>query len=212
MTTNIQESIIVMSAMKNTFECALKVFKRYIHDDDLKFCLHMKMIVDLSSFLEEWARLGPICKSEPKMIETLKICEPAINRLNSWRGIRSFRNKVLAHGFREEVRNNGGKAAYKPVDFEKWYFNAEVPNAYAEILLLYEMVYFCLAIVINRHGGVTDGLEVTYKGPIVNRGIISVEEFDEEMRVFMEHIFAMDPTIATKWHGYRKLKDIIHTL
>ncbi|HDS5419053.1 hypothetical protein [Citrobacter freundii] len=208
MLTPIQESILVLSAMKNTFQCVLKVFKRYIHDEDLKFSLQMKMIVDLSSFADEWARLGPICKSEPQMIATLKICEPAISRLKSWRGIRDFRNKVLAHGFREELRDNGGKIVYKPVDFEKWYFKADVPNSYAEVLLLYEMAYFCMAIVINRHGNVTDGLDFIYDQQVERKGIETAEEFDNEMEIFMAHISDLDSTMTQKWNDYRKLVDI----
>lgn len=209
MLTQIQESIIVLSAMKNTFECVLKVFKRYIHDEDLKFSLNMKMIVDLSSFMDEWARLGPICKSEPQMIATLKICEPAITRLKSWRGIRDFRNKALAHGFREELRCNEGKVIYKPVDFEKWYFKADVPSNNAEILLLCEMAYFCMAIVINRHGNVTDGLDLKYNQKIESKGINTAEEFDNEMKLFMDHISTLDPSMPQKWKDYRKLVDII---
>ncbi|QMG41426.1 hypothetical protein HVY60_12890 [Citrobacter freundii] len=212
MLTPIQESILVLSAMKNTFECVLKVFKRYIRDEDLKFSLQMKMIVDLSSFTEEWSRLGPICKSESQMIATLKICEPAISRLKSWEGIRNFRNKVLAHGFREELRGDGGKTIYKPVDFEKWYFKADVPNSYAEILLLYEMAYFCMAIVINRHGNVTDGLEVIYDKKIERKGIDTAKEFDNEMEIFMDHIKELDSTMPEKWNGYRKLVDIMSGL
>lgn len=79
----IQESIIVLSAMKNIMEPALKVFKRYHADEDVKFILHSKMLIDLSSFLEEWARLGPICKNNPDLIFTLKICEPALSRLKN---------------------------------------------------------------------------------------------------------------------------------
>ncbi|PJD13528.1 hypothetical protein B9Q22_15960 [Enterobacter roggenkampii] len=209
MLTPIQESILVLSAMKNNFECVLKVFKRYIHDEDLKFSLQMKMIVDLSSFTEEWARLGPICKSEPQMVETLKICEPAITRLKSWGGIRDFRNKALAHGFREELRCNEGRTIYKPVDFEKWYFKANVPNNYAEILLIYEMAYFCMAIVINRHGSATDGLDVIYEQKVESKGIYTAEEFDKEMELFMDHISALDSAMPEKWEGYRKLVDIV---
>ncbi|MDN4197183.1 hypothetical protein OA787_20810 [Citrobacter freundii] len=209
MLTPIQESIIVLAAMKNTFEPVLKVFKRYINDDDLKFVLQMKMIVDLSSFSEEWARLGPLCKTCPDMILTLKICEPAVTRLRKWSGIRDFRNKALAHGFRDEVRDDNGRTIRPPTDLEKFYFDADVPNRYAEIVLLYEMAYFCMAVVMHRHGRVTDDLNLIYDKEIIYRGIDSANEFDSEMEGFMNHIEALDATFAPMWNGYRKLVDII---
>lgn len=195
--------------MKNTFEPVLKVFKRYIEDDDLKFVLQMKMIVDLSSFSEEWARLGPLCKNFPDMVLTLKICEPAVTRLKKWSGIRDFRNKALAHGFRDEMRDGNGKTIRPPLDMEKWYFDADVPNRYAEIVLLYEMAYFCMAIVIHRHGGVNDGLNLIYDKKIIYKGIETANDFDSEMESFMNHIEKLDATIAPMWSGYQKLADIL---
>ena len=205
----IQESIIVLSVMKNIMEPALKVFKRYHDDEDVKFILHSKMLIDLSSFLEEWARLGPICKNNPDLIFTLKICEPALSRLKRWDGIRQFRNKALAHGFREELKGTNGKVVYSPTNLSRWYFDANVPNNYAEVLLLSEMAYFCMAIFISRHGNENQGLDFTHKEEVESKGIQSTSEFDEVMIDFMNHIKSMDATIERTWNGYRYLSDVI---
>ncbi len=210
MLTQIQQSVLVLTAMKNTMEPALQVFKRYIYDDDVKYVVHMKMLIDLSSFMEEWSRLGAICKVHPEIILTLKICEPALRRMKKWGGIRHFRNKVLAHGFREEFKSKNGEKLYSPVDMQKWYFEADVPNGYAEVLLLSEMAYFCMAVFLSRHGKQIDGLDFTYKGEVKDKGIDSSKQFDEAINDFMNHIKALDPSIESSWNGYRFLSDIMN--
>ncbi|QDY42485.1 hypothetical protein [Candidatus Pantoea soli] len=209
MLTPIQESVFVLSALKNTFEPALKTFKRYINDDDVKFLLQSKMLIDLYSFQEEWARLSALCATNPEVVLTRKICEPALTRLHKWGGIRDFRNKILAHGFREELKINGGGKINAPADLKKWYFDADVPNSYAEVLLLAEMAYFCMAIFITRHGDSAKNIDFNHKEEITLKGIQTAEEFDAEMAEFMRHISTMDNSIASSWQGYRTLSEIV---
>lgn len=209
MLTPIQESVFVLSALKNTFEPALKTFKRYINDDDVKFLLQSKMILDLYSFQEEWARLNALCANNLKLVLTRKICEPALTRLHKWGGIRDFRNKVLAHGYREELKVTGGGRINAPADLKRWYFDADVPNTYAEVLLLAEMAYFCMAIFITRHGDCTKGIDFNHKEEIASKGIQTPQEFDAEMSEFMRHISSLDNSIASSWQGYTTLTEIV---
>ncbi|UZH04156.1 hypothetical protein OJ965_08610 [Pantoea anthophila] len=209
MLTPIQESVFVLSALKNTFEPALKTFKRYINDDDVKFLLQNKMLIDLYSFQEEWARLNALCATNPEVVLTRKICEPALSRLHKWGGIRDFRNKVLAHGYREELKVNGGGKVNSPADLKKWYFDADVPNSYAEVLLLAEMAYFCMAIFIIRHGDSTKDIDFNYKEETAPKGIQTAQEFDAEMSGFMRHISTLDNSIASSWQGYTTLTEIV---
>lgn len=209
MLTPIQESVFVMSALKNTFEPALKTFKRYIHDDDVKFLLQQKIFLDLYSFKEEWARLDGQCANNPELVLTKKICAPALARINQWGGLREFRNKVIAHGFREELKGSNGIKINSPVDLQKWYFDADVPNTYAEVLLLANMAYFCMAIFLSRHGECADGKDFEYKGPFSIKGINNAEDFDDAMENFMSHISSLDPSLSASWDGYETLTEIM---
>ncbi|MBK5015817.1 hypothetical protein [Pantoea sp. S62] len=208
--TPIQESVFVLSALKNTFEPALKTFKRYINDDDVKFLLQSKMLIDLYSFQEEWARLNALCATHPELVLTRQICEPALTRLHKWSGIRDFRNKVLAHGFREELKVNGGGKINAPADLKKWYFDADVPNSYAEVLLLAEMAYFCMAIFITRHGDSTKDIDFNYKEEAETKGIQTAQEFDTAISDFMNHISSLDNSIASSWKGYTTLTEMVN--
>lgn len=209
MLSPMQESVIALSAMKNSMEPIIKSFKRYYNDDDVKFVLQAKVLIDLSSFQEEWCRLDSLCKDNPEVINTKRICQPAIDRINQWDGIRSFRNKALAHGFREEFKEANGRVINSLTDLKRWYFDANVPNAYAEVFLLAEMSYFCMAIFITRHGHEIEGIDVLYKGEIEIKGIDSAKEFDNSMREFMKHIETMEPSLKQSWSNYRFLSEII---
>lgn len=98
---------------------------------------------------------------------------------------------------------------YSPTNLSRWYFDANVPNNYAEVLLLSEMAYFCMAIFISRHGKENQGLDFTHKEEVESKGIQSTKEFDEVMIDFMNHIKSMDATIERTWNGYRYLSDVI---
>ncbi len=130
-----QESLLVISAIKTILESDLRVFKRYIKDEDLKFSLNNKMLVDISSFLDEWKRFETYAKDDERIKETMKITAPAIKRLLRWTGIKGMRNTMLAHGFRD--RGNGGK----PTCLEARYFDADVPTTYEEDLSYIDLYF-----------------------------------------------------------------------
>ena len=112
--------------MKTIMENDLRVVKRYMHDDDLKFSLNNKMLIDICSFLSEWKRFGNYAKNDARIRETMEITAPAIKRLRSWRGLEGMRNTMLAHGHRDD--NDGGNLTC----LDKRYFEAEVTTTYTQ--------------------------------------------------------------------------------
>ncbi len=78
-----QESLLVISAMKNIMENDLRVFKRYINDDDLKYALNNKILIDICSFLDEWKRFNTYATESVRIRETMKITAPEIKLLKS---------------------------------------------------------------------------------------------------------------------------------
>ena len=189
--TKFQESLLVISAMKTIMENDLRVFKRYIHDDDLKYSLHAKMLIDICSFLNEWKRFNIYAKGDEGVQETMRITSPAIRRLKSWRGIEGMRNTMLAHGYRDD--NNNGK----PTCLDKRYFEAEVPTTYSEVMLLSEYCVYVISAFLCRHkDDHQTALESVPKrdGNVV-RGIETQGEFDAAVNDLQTHMFKLDPSL-----------------
>ena len=186
-----QESLLVISAMKTNMENDLRVFKRYIHDDDLKFALNSKMIIDICSFLDEWKRFNTYSKDSEHIRATMKITAPAIRRLKSWRGIEGMRNTMLAHGFRDE--NDDGKLTC----ISKRYIDAEVPTSYVEVMLLSEYCVYIISAFICRHSEEHKlALKTVPKADVrVQRGIQTMVEFDAAVKELQEHMFGLDSSL-----------------
>jgi hypothetical protein len=186
-----QESLLVIGAMKKIIENDLRVFKRYIHDDDLKYALNSKMIIDICSFLNEWKRFGTYAKDNEHIKETMKITAPAIRRLKQWGGIEGMRNTMLAHGFRDD-KDDG-----KLTNIRKRYLEAEVPTSYAEVMLLSEYCVYVIAAFICRH---SEEYQAALKAipkidELVERGIKYDVEFDAAVKELEKHMFELDPSL-----------------
>lgn len=189
--TKFQESLLVLSAMKTIIENDLRVFKRYQHDDDLKYSLHNKMLIDICSFLDEWRRFDVYAREDIYIRETMMITAPALKRLKSWKDIRGLRNTMLAHGYRDD-KNEG-----KLTSLDKRYFDAKVPTTYAEVMLLSEYCVYVISAFICRH---TEDHKLALntipkrEGDFI-RGIQTQGEFDAAVKELQEHMFKLDPRL-----------------
>lgn len=184
----LQQSVLILSAMKNSLDPILMVFRRYINDEDVKFILHKQIILDVCSFKEEWAKLNSLSTENEDIKKTLKICSFAMKRIKFWKGLRVMRNTMIAHGFRDESNK-------LPTNLTTRFFEADVPSAYAEVLLLGELAYTCCAVFIKRHGGFFDEEEFRYKGEMKTKGIETPQEFDDFLARNNEFMLAIDPSL-----------------
>lgn len=180
-----------MNAMKNIMENDLRVFKRYKHDEDLKYSLHNKMLIDVCSFLGEWKRFNNHAKNDVHIQETMRITAPAIQRISKWKGLEGMRNTLLAHGYRDD--NNQGKLTC----LNKRYFDADVPTTYAEVMLLSEYCVYVISAFICRHRN--EHQEAMALVPEwnhdVKRGIETQAEFDADVEKLQSHMFNLDPSL-----------------
>ncbi|WPK53864.1 hypothetical protein [Vibrio fluvialis] len=193
--TKFQESLLVLSGLKTVMQNDLKVIKRYMRDEDVKWSLNNKMLIDICSFMDEWKRFNNYAKDDQSIRETMKITAPAIKRLKSWTGIQGFRNTVLAHGFRDD--NDQGK----PTCLDKRYFDANVPTTYAEVMLLSEYCVYVISAFICRHKE-DHQLAISNqpsKDTCVTRGIETLEEFNKDVEELQRHMFELDPTLKEQF-------------
>lgn len=191
--TPFQECISVLSALKYTISNDLTVFKRYINDDDLKFSLSNKMLIDLVSFLDEWNHFRSLAKEDPELQKTANIAQPALDRIRKWDGIQTMRNTMLAHNFRDKKNKN------KLTCLQTRYFSANVPRSYAEIALLSEFAVYAIATVICRHPD--DHKEQRDNIPRYHESntdeIRTLNEFHEELRKLRAALFAKDERLRS---------------
>jgi hypothetical protein len=73
-------------------------------DDDLKMTICFHVLILVSSFMEEYARLEKLAKTtnDKRLQISLETLEPALHRIKEWdKGLSKVRNFVLAHPFRD---------------------------------------------------------------------------------------------------------------
>lgn len=189
---NLQQTTLVLAAIKNILDPEIRIFRKYIHDDELKFTLSGKLMIDVCSFLDEWKKLGPIAKEDPDVMETLRICALPIRKISAWDGLRSFRNTMLAHGFRDEVAGN------TPTNISQRFFNANVPNQYAEMLLLAHIASFIIGVFLTRHGQCIEPPTIVHD-VFPTKGISTSKEFDDQINLVKEHFESCDSSFVRLW-------------
>jgi hypothetical protein len=201
MFTRLQQSTLVLSAIKNVLDPGIRTFRKYITDDELKFIISAKLMIDLCSFLDEWKKLGPIAKEDPCVMDTLKMCGLPIKKIKAWDGLKSYRNTMLAHGFRDETAGN------TPTNISQRYFNAKVPTKYAETLFLAHIASFCIGVFLTRHGQCVDPSLMKHEGEFLERGIGTIGEFDEEIKLIKEHFESFDSSLSRLWENNETLNE-----
>ncbi|MDH2373471.1 hypothetical protein QD228_06460 [Cobetia sp. 3AK] len=186
-----QESLIILSVLKHTMEKDYAVLQRYHDDYDLRFSITNKMLIDISSFLNEWKRFKKYSRDIPEIRDTMKVVRPAIARLKKWNGIEGMRNTMLAHGYRDD--NNSGRITC----INERYFNAKVPKTSLEIMLLTQYCIHISAIFIFKHGDrepIEDQVQQNNHTEIEG-GITTSEELKTEFISFCENALKIDPSL-----------------
>ena len=147
--TPLQESLIVLTGLKNMLERALRSFYNMtgshlsgrpgrLSDPFLCFSMQNYLLILLSSFLEEWRRFSSFAKDDSDVRETLRQVAPAMDRFKGWKDLRSVRSKLLAH----PSRGTDGKVVLAWDVFR----TSDAPTTFGEVVLL----SLCVLIVIDR--------------------------------------------------------------
>lgn len=192
----LQGSLLVLMALKNQLEPALRAVKRHLQDDDLKFTVTNHLLILVSSFLSEWQNFEAL-GADPHVQKTLQSAKPAIKRIRKWKGITKLRSSVLAHGFRMK----DGSITRMGYLFER----DRAPSAYAESMLLGECAVYAIATAICQHNQIyKEGLSQWYEnGPekIPINGIENMKDFEEEIARIRIQITDTDPLLEKCLNG-----------
>ncbi|WP_158772532.1 hypothetical protein [Cobetia sp. L2A1] len=197
MSTALQDSIVILGAIKGLMESDLKLIRRYKQDEELKFSISIKMIIDIYSIMNKWKRFNTYARDDLRVRETMKIVKPAIDRIKKWRGIEGMRNTMLAHGFRDDNKNG------KITCLKKRYFDAEVPKSYAEIMLLSEYCVYICATVICRHKNTDHAVELEKEYDCKENlaEITTMKELEDYVNELRQYMFSIDPELEHCFEG-----------
>lgn len=137
--TNFQESIVALTAIRNSIERALLCLysadgthlvarTERIKDSVLIFTLQNYIQILLCSFLDEWQAFSSFAKNDDSVKKTARILAPAIDQFKKWPGLHKVRSNMLAHS----PRDRGKKIFFPWVAFK----NLRCPTTPEEIILL----------------------------------------------------------------------------
>lgn len=93
-----------------------------------------QILILANSFIDEWDKyLVPRSTNDEfnkMLINAKKLSKPAVKRIREWKGIKDFRNSVLAHNFRDKKNN------YESVFLTDKFDKIEIPGHISELILL----------------------------------------------------------------------------
>lgn len=143
--TPIQENLLIFQSLVNYIEMALSTIpphKDRLKDEPLKFILSNWLLLQISSFLDEWKKFEGLGKDNIPIQKIAQKTSPYLKRIRKWKGIYKFRSMVLAHSFRDENNNF--------ISAPKVHLKHDVPTAYAEIFLLANCAINAMKVALNH--------------------------------------------------------------
>jgi hypothetical protein len=141
----IYDSLIVFNLLKQKFErdfylieSSVSLAKKYGRrckdldhfNEELKRSLFLKQVIDVCAFLDEFRAFRSLAKDSERVKELCRITKPALERIEELKGLRSYRNALAAHNFREE------KNKEEVILLSDYTRNQENPNSIADMFFL----------------------------------------------------------------------------
>jgi hypothetical protein len=86
--TELQKSLLGLSALNNVLELSLCSPKKYIKDEEMLFVQANYVDNQVVSFIEEWTRLEGLAPQYPAQKEALIVVAPAVKRARKWTSLK----------------------------------------------------------------------------------------------------------------------------
>nr|WP_279116760.1 hypothetical protein [Enterobacter soli] len=149
----LHNSLIIFDLLKNKLERDLYLIESSVaftrkygrrckdlnqFNEDLKQSLFLKQVIDVCAFLDEFKAFRSLAKDSERVKNICKVTKPALERIEGLKGLRTYRNALSAHNFREE----GNKE--EVILLSDYTRNQEHPNSIAEMFFLASL---CITII-----------------------------------------------------------------
>lgn len=107
-------------------------------NEDLKQSMFLKQIIDVCSFLDEFNAFRSLARESERVKNICKQVKPALKRIEKVKGLKAYRNALVAHNFRHE---NKKEDVVLISDYSK---HPDCPNSIAEMFFLGSL---CITII-----------------------------------------------------------------
>lgn len=105
--TPLQDSMSILLTLQGVIKECYEIIKREKKDREsvVHAIVDSQMMLFTHSFLDEWERLGSVCRDE-KTKHFRKRVLPFINKIKSWTDLGLMRNTMIAHNLRDQKNNH----------------------------------------------------------------------------------------------------------
>jgi hypothetical protein len=130
-------------------------------DSELAFTLQNYSLILLCRFLEIWSQFQSQAKDNRRVRDIAQAVSPYLDRINTWPGLREFRNWIVAHRYQIDPH---------PEFIPPWVVinTGRVPSNAPEWILLLECARHVSAAVMAYYGDIYRSL-----GPVLDPGVES---------------------------------------
>ncbi|QZY89837.1 hypothetical protein K7H94_15730 [Pantoea dispersa] len=211
----LHNSLIIFDLLKEKFERDLYIIESSVSltrkygrrckdlnqlNKDLKQSLFLKQVIDVCAFLDEFRAFRSLAKDSERVRNVCRVTKPALDRIEELKGLRSYRNALAAHNFREETDKD------EVILLSDYTRNQEHPNSIAEMFFLGSLCITIIEAVCSEFASELKQALDSYRSRLQDdsndplRGIKTIREAYDEVekyRVkinlkpkFIEHEFA----------------------
>jgi hypothetical protein len=146
-------SLIIFDLLKEKFERDLYLIESSVSltrkygrrckdfnqfNEDLKRSLFLKQVIDVCAFLDEFKAFRSLAKDSERVKIICRATKPALERIEGLKGLRSYRNALAAHNFREDGNKD------EVILLSDYTRSKEHPNSIAEMFFLSSL---CVTII-----------------------------------------------------------------
>ncbi|MFU4332192.1 hypothetical protein ACM726_28215 [Pseudomonas aeruginosa] len=213
----LHNSLVIFSFFKKKLERDLFLMEFSVHstrkygkkckeithfNEELKQSIFLKQIIDVCAFLDEFKAFRSLAKDNERVRNTCRTVKPALKRIEEVKGLRSYRNALAAHNFREESKKD------EIVLLTSYINNQDYPNSIAEMFFLSSL---CITIMEAINTEFNDELQralESYTSSLENngknqlRGIKTIREAYDEIDIYRMKLNLQPKFIASEFEEF----------
>lgn len=189
----------VWSAMEQNREKG-PIYSMFHYSHNLAYYVIMETV----AFLDEYNKYFVPAHVEPefrqRVTEVRKVVKPILREIFLWSDLITYRNKVIAHGWREEKRGNELTLPHATT--------YKVPRSAFEFQLLKDYVLYVEAIItMEFETEIGEAILLGYHGTSIKRADIDYTNINTKLQSMLDEMNATADSLGKNYdlkiHGYR---------
>ncbi|MBN7843615.1 hypothetical protein J0A78_18390 [Providencia rettgeri] len=167
---------LIETSIQATRKYAKKLKEINQFNEDLKQSMFLKQIIDICAFLEELNIFRGLGGEIIKVQEVSKRIKPGIDRINKVKGLKRYRNALVAHNFRVDSNK------YDIVLLSDYTRDIDNPNSIAEMFFLSSICLTIIEVIFDEFKNEYETAMNEYRSKLIDdrndplRGIENIRE------------------------------------